>query len=112
MRVPSVGWALRAHAVTRNFRVTAQAISVAITLATTAHAAQVGVHDPVMAREGSTYYLYSTGPGITFYSSPDMLHWKPEGRVFAGEPTWAKRAAPTFNDHIWAPDIHRHNGRW
>ena len=41
-----------------------------------------------------------------------MLRWKPEGRVFAGQPAWAKRAAPGFNDHIWAPDIQRHNGKF
>ncbi|MEG1328493.1 MAG: family 43 glycosylhydrolase, partial [Janthinobacterium sp.] len=67
-------------------------------------AAQVSVHDPVMAKEGDTYYLYSTGPGITFYSSKNMRDWRPEGRVFAGQPTWAKTAAPSFDDHIWAPD--------
>eukprot|EP01036_Dinobryon_divergens_P006706 gene6706-8899_t len=72
----------------------------------------VSVHDPVMAKEGQSYYLYSTGPGITFYSSPDMVNWKPEGRVFGGEPSWAKRAAPTFNDHIWAPDIYVHKGKY
>jgi arabinan endo-1,5-alpha-L-arabinosidase len=84
----------------------------ALTLCTAAHAAQVSVHDPVMAKEGNKYYLFSTGPGITFYSSSDMLSWRPEGRVFAGEPAWAKKAAPTFNDHIWAPDIQYHNGRY
>ncbi len=75
-------------------------------------AAQVGVHDPVMAKEGNKYYLFSTGPGITFYSSTDMKTWKPEGRVFPGEPAWAKKAAPTFNDHIWAPDIYHHKGKY
>src|SRR5437764_9043598 len=75
-------------------------------------AAQVSVHDPVTAKEGSTYYVFSTGPGITFYSSADMLHWKPEGRIFPGQPAWARRAAPSFDGHIWAPDIHRHDGRW
>lgn len=77
-----------------------------------AFAAQVEVHDPVMAKEGNKYYLFSTGPGITFYSSSDMKSWKLEGRVFAGEPTWAKKAAPTFNDHIWAPDIYHHQGKY
>jgi len=83
-------------------------------LATTlpASAAQLEVHDPVMAKEGSRYYLFSTGPGITLYSSGDMKSWKPEGRIFAGQPTWAKTAAPTFNDHIWAPDIYHHKGKY
>ena len=44
---------------------------------------QVSIHDPVMARDGDTYYLYSTGPGITFYSSEDLTNWKLGGRVFA-----------------------------
>ncbi|MGV7206941.1 arabinan endo-1,5-alpha-L-arabinosidase [Oxalobacteraceae bacterium A2-2] len=81
-------------------------------LAGAAQAKQVSIHDPVMAREGNTYYLYSTGPGITFYSSTDMVNWKLEGRVFPGQPVWAKKAAPTFNDHIWAPDIQHHNGKY
>jgi len=88
------------------------AIAVSAALTGAAFAAQVGVHDPVMAKEKDRYYLYSTGPGITFYSSSDLKNWKPEGRVFKGEPTWAKQAAPTFNDHIWAPDIYHHDGKY
>ncbi|MEO7497071.1 MAG: arabinan endo-1,5-alpha-L-arabinosidase [Massilia sp.] len=81
-------------------------------LAAGSHAEQVGVHDPVMAKEGANYYLFSTGHGITFYSSANMVDWKPEGRVFPGQPAWAKRAAPSFDGHIWAPDIERHNGKY
>ncbi len=72
----------------------------------------VSVHDPVMAKEGRTYYLFSTGPGITFYSSTDMRNWRPEGKVFANDPSWAKTAAPSFNGHIWAPDIYFHDGKY
>jgi len=75
-------------------------------------AAQVGVHDPVMAKEKDRYYLFSTGPGITFYSSGDMKTWKPEGRVFPEGPAWATKAAPSFNGHIWAPDIYHHDGKY
>ena len=75
-------------------------------------AAEVSVHDPAMAKEGDTYYLFSTGPGITFYSSANMKDWRLEGRVFTGEPAWARKAAPSFNDHIWAPDIQFHNGKY
>lgn len=75
-------------------------------------ATQVSVHDPVMAKEGNTYYLFSTGPGITFYSSSNMKDWQPEGRIFAGEPSWARAVAPGFNDHIWAPDIQFHHGKY
>lgn len=73
---------------------------------------QVSIHDPVMARDGDTYYLYSTGPGITFYASDDLKHWTLGGRVFPDEPTWAKSVASTFNGHIWAPDIAYHNGTY
>ena len=86
--------------------------ALAFACALPALAAQVEVHDPVMAKEGNSYYLFSTGPGITFYSSRDMKSWKPEGRIFAGQPTWAKQAAPSFDGHIWAPDIYHHGGKY
>ena len=75
-------------------------------------AGQVSIHDPVMTREGDTYYLFSTGPGITFYSSEDMKHWRLEGRVFPGNPAWAKDVAKTFDGHIWAPDIVEKGGKY
>lgn len=68
-------------------------------------AKQVSIHDPVMAKEGDTYYLFSTGPGITIYNSEDMVHWQRQGRAFEGQPDWAKDVAPEFNGHLWAPDI-------
>jgi len=73
---------------------------------------QVSVHDPSIAREGGTYYLYSTGPGIPWYSSTDLVHWARRGRVFPGEPSWVRQAVPTFNGHIWAPDIVPRDGRF
>jgi arabinan endo-1,5-alpha-L-arabinosidase len=75
-------------------------------------AKEVSVHDPVMAKEGDTYYVFSTGPGITFYSSKNMRDWAPEGRVFKDQPLWAKKAAPSFDGHIWAPDVHFKNGKY
>lgn len=81
-------------------------------VATVAAGKQVSIHDPVMAKQGDTYYLFSTGPGITFYSSKDLTSWKLRGRVFADQPTWAKSVAPSFNGHIWAPDIAHHNGKY
>ncbi len=63
-------------------------------------AAQVGAHDPVMAKEGNTYYLLTTGTGITLHSSSDMRSWKREGRIFATPPSWAHKAAPDFKDDM------------
>jgi arabinan endo-1,5-alpha-L-arabinosidase len=79
---------------------------------TGASARQVSIHDPVMAKEGDTFYLFSTGPGITLYSSTDLKTWKLRGRIFSTEPAWAKQVSPGFNGHIWAPDISRHDGKY
>jgi arabinan endo-1,5-alpha-L-arabinosidase len=73
---------------------------------------EVDIHDPAMAKEGSTYYLYSTGPGVTFYSSKDMIHWRARGRVFPTEPSWARSVNGAFNGHIWAPDVTFHDGKY
>jgi arabinan endo-1,5-alpha-L-arabinosidase len=73
---------------------------------------QVSIHDPAMAKAGDTYYLFSSGPGITFYSSKDMKNWELRGRVFPGEPGWARKVASRFDGHIWAPDIVQHDGRY
>jgi hypothetical protein len=48
------------------------ALALGVAVASACSAKEVSVHDPVMAKEGDTYYLFSTGPGITFYSSPNM----------------------------------------
>lgn len=72
----------------------------------------VFVHDPVMAKEGDTYYLYSTGMGISVMSSKDMKVWKFEKSIFAEPPTWTQEALPGFRGHMWAPDVIYHNGLW
>ncbi|WP_223115528.1 arabinan endo-1,5-alpha-L-arabinosidase [Luteimonas suaedae] len=72
--------------------------------------ADVLAHDPVMIREGDTWYLFVTGPGISVYSSPDMKKWKAEPPVFPQIPAWAYDVVPDFNGHVWAPDISYHDG--
>jgi arabinan endo-1,5-alpha-L-arabinosidase len=84
----------------------------ALLTAASACAGQVEVHDPVMAREGETFYVFSTGPGITIYASDDLEHWRWRGRVFEGEPDWARPTVPGFAGHLWAPDVYAHDGRW
>lgn len=80
-------------------------VSLAVVVAVGCQAEQVSIHDPVMAKEGDAYYLFSTGPGITIYNSDDMVNWERQGRAFEGQPDWAKNVAPEFNGHLWAPDI-------
>ena len=70
------------------------------------------VHDPVMIKQDSMYYLFCTGMGITRYSSTDMQHWKKELPVFAKSPEWTVAAIPGFKGHIWAPDINFYNGKY
>lgn len=68
------------------------------------------VHDPVMARQNDTYYLFATGEGITVMSSKDLKTWKFEKPVFPEAPRWATEAIKGYNGHTWAPDIIYHNG--
>jgi len=53
-----------------------------------------------MAREGGTYYLFSTGDpagtigngNIQIRTSPDLRHWTYTGTVFADKPAWITAA--------------------
>lgn len=84
----------------------------AVCTGSAAFAAQVEVHDPVMAKQGDSYYVFSTGPGITIYRSEDLVHWRWVGRVFDGEPAWARETVPGFAGHLWAPDVFEKDGRF
>lgn len=70
----------------------------------------IPAHDPVMIRQDGTYYVFTTGRGISVWSSKDMENWKKEKPVFASPPEWAVKAVPGFKGHIWAPDISYFNG--
>ena len=72
----------------------------------------ISVHDPVMARQGDTFYLFCTGWGIDVWSSRDMKSWKKEAAVFSTPPQWAVKDIPYFKGHIWAPDIFFSNNRY
>jgi len=86
--------------------------SIAATNVFTVRSTQLSIHDPAMAREGDTYYLFSSGPGIMFYTSPDMIHWRMGGRIFSDEPSWARSVAGRFDGREWAPDVSYHNGEY
>lgn len=75
-------------------------------------ARQTPVHDPVMIKQDSTFYLFCTGPGISVWSSKDMKDWKKEKQVFETPPEWAVKAIPAYRGHTWAPDISYHNGMY
>lgn len=69
------------------------------------------IHDPVMAKEGNTYYVFSTGSRVIVICSPDRVDWRWCGRVFARPPAWIGQAVPGAVD-LWAPDISFFNGEW
>lgn len=73
---------------------------------------QTPVHDPVMIKQNSMYYVFCTGFGISVFSSKDMKDWTAEKPVFDKAPQWAADAIPGFKGHIWAPDISYHNGQY
>ena len=75
----------------------------------------LGVHDPVIIREGDTYYIFSTGRGrggiIPIKVSKDLHNWKEIGCVFSSMPAWTREEIPRSRD-AWAPDISYFNGRY
>lgn len=72
----------------------------------------IPVHDPVMIKQDSLYYLFCTGMGISMWSSANLQEWKKEKPVFAQPPVWAVKAIPSYRGHTWAPDISYHNGQY
>lgn len=71
------------------------------------------VHDPVMAYEDSTYYIYSTGIGIQQMTSRDGKTWTVRHQpVMSVIPQWTRDYVPGFRHHVWAPDVIQWHGRW
>ena len=69
------------------------------------------IHDPVMAKEGDTYYVFSTGSRVAVICSKDMVNWEPCYRLFDYLPGWVIKAVKGVGD-LWAPDISFINGKW
>lgn len=73
---------------------------------------EVVAHDPVMIEEDGVYYLFTTGPGVSVWSSNDMENWSMLEPVFEPLPEWAHEKVSGFNGHMWAPDISYHDGTY
>ena len=69
-------------------------------------------HDPAAVRCGDTWYLFSTGFGVSILTSQDLKAWQPAGRVFETPPQWALDTVPGYHGHTWAPDILFHEGTY
>jgi arabinan endo-1,5-alpha-L-arabinosidase len=77
----------------------------------------LNVHDPVMIRQGDTFYVFCTGGSvrrggfIPIRCSKDLCHWTRCGAVFEQLPKWATSEVPGTRG-IWAPDISYFNGKY
>jgi arabinan endo-1,5-alpha-L-arabinosidase len=74
------------------------------------------VHDPVVVKEQSTYYVFCTGGRngqgvIPIRTSSDMRTWKASGFVFESLPPWTAAEIPMARN-AWAPDISFFNGKY
>lgn len=72
-----------------------------------------GVHDPVMIKQDSTWYIFYTGDYIPVKASRDRMNWRELPAVFSQCPGWFKTYVPE-NDgkNCWAPDISFRDGKY
>lgn len=71
-------------------------------------------HDPSIAKDGNTYYVFATGRApdggqFPVRCSPDLIHWKFCGHVFDAIPAWIQARSPGTRE-LWAPDISFEHG--
>jgi arabinan endo-1,5-alpha-L-arabinosidase len=74
-------------------------------------------HDPSIAKDGNTWYLFGTGNGpdrrgeLPIRCSQDLHHWRLCGAVFEKIPDWITKQSPATKE-LWAPDISFFNGEF
>jgi arabinan endo-1,5-alpha-L-arabinosidase len=73
-------------------------------------------HDPSIAKDGATYYVFATGkaPGGGQFSvrcSEDLEHWRLCGHVFDCIPQWVHEKSPGTTE-LWAPDVTLEHGEY
>jgi arabinan endo-1,5-alpha-L-arabinosidase len=74
---------------------------------------QLGVHDPsTIIKDGSRYYIYYTGNGVSSKYSNNLVSWQNGPRVFNPAPAWTTQEVPTNTGHLWAPDIFKHGNEY
>lgn len=77
----------------------------------------LATHDPALAKDGDTWYVYSTGNGtiadgnVQIRSSADGENWLYEGEVWDDKPDWLGEQVPGV-DNLWAPELIEHDGTW
>ena len=71
-------------------------------------------HDPsTLVKDDDTYFHFTTGEGVWYSRSTDMVNWGNPGTVFGNSwPSWIDNAVPDFGGHFWAPDNPPVLGGW
>ena len=75
-----------------------------------------GTHDPSMAKDGKTWYVFATGKTpeggqFAVRCSEDLKSWRRCGQVFAEIPQWIRERSPETTE-LWAPDVQRVRGEY
>jgi len=73
-------------------------------------------HDPSIAKDGATYYIFATGKAIgggqlPIRCSEDLHYWRMCGHVFDEIPQWIQQRSPGTKE-LWAPDISHEHGEY
>ena len=73
-------------------------------------------HDPSIAKDGATYYVFATGKAteggqFPLRCSEDLVHWRMCGHVFDEIPLWVQKRSPGTKE-LWAPDISFEHGEY
>jgi hypothetical protein len=74
-------------------------------------------HDPSIAKDGDTWYLFGTANGpvrkgeLPIRCSKDLHDWKLCGYVFDKIPEWITKESPKTKE-LWAPDVSYFNGEY
>lgn len=73
-------------------------------------------HDPSIAKDGGTYYVFATGRApeggqFPIRCSEDLVHWRRCGHVFDAIPRWIQERSPGTKE-LWAPDISHEHGEY
>ncbi len=72
------------------------------------------LHDPSpVIQNGTNYFIYGDGQGISGIKSSDRRNWVVIPAVFPGNPpAWTTNAVPGFTGYFWAPDVVFMNGQY
>ncbi len=64
--------------------------------------------DPMVLKDGGTYWAYATGPNFRMASSTDLVNWTNQGYALRSRPSWAVNESEW---HPWAPSVIRREAK-